>query len=46
VLEVYADRRRWRALMRRAMTRRFGWDDPTTQYDTVYQRAITARAAA
>ena len=46
VLEAFTDRRRWRALIRRAMTRRLGWDDPTAQYATVYQRAITARAAA
>lgn len=46
VLEAFPDRRRWRTLMRRAMTRRIGWDAPTAQYATVYQRAITARAAA
>jgi starch synthase len=46
VLAAYTDRRRWRALMRRAMALRIGWDDPTAQYATVYQRALTARAAA
>jgi hypothetical protein len=28
------------------MTRSIGWEDPTARYATVYQRAITARAAA
>jgi starch synthase len=46
VLHAFADRRRWRGLMHRAMTRPFGWDVPTAQYATVYQRAISARAAA
>jgi starch synthase len=46
VLEAFTDRRRWRALIRRVMTRRLGWDDSKAQYATVYQRAITARAAA
>ena len=45
VLAAYADRRGWRALMRRAMGRRFGWDEPTAYYAAAYQRAISARAA-
>jgi len=44
-LEAYADRRGWRALMRRAMRQHFGWDEPTARYAAAYQRAITARAA-
>lgn len=46
VLAAFTDRRGWRALVRRAMTRAFGWDGPTAQYAAMYQRAITARAAA
>ncbi|HEY6225290.1 MAG TPA: glycogen/starch synthase [Gemmatimonadales bacterium] len=46
VLDAYTDRRRWRTLMRRAMTRPLGWGDSTAQYAAVYQRAIAARAAA
>ena len=45
VLAAYTDRRRWRSLMHRAMTQRFGWDEPTARYAAVYQRALTARAA-
>jgi starch synthase len=45
-LESYADRRGWRALMRKAMTRCFDWDGQTAQYTDVYRRARTARTAA
>lgn len=45
-LESYADRRGWRTLMRKAMSRPFGWEEPTARYSDVYARARTARAAA
>ena len=44
VLEAYADQRRWRALMRRAMARSFGWDEPMACYAALYRRALGARA--
>ncbi len=46
VLVAYADPRRWRALVRRAMGQRFGWEEPTAHYAALYRRALGARAAA
>lgn len=46
VLAAYGETRGWRALMRRAMARRFGWDEPTRHYAALYRRALGARAAA
>jgi starch synthase len=44
VLQRYEDRDAWRALIRRAMGSRFGWDESTLRYTTAYRRALTARA--
>jgi starch synthase len=43
VLERYADRDGWRTVMRQAMARKFGWDQPTEQYAAAYRRALTTR---
>ena len=44
VLQRYEDRDAWRAMVRRAMGARFGWDQSTLQYSAAYRRALTARA--
>ena len=44
VLDVYADAPRWRSVMRQAMSRRFGWDEPTGAYAAVYRRGCVARS--
>jgi starch synthase len=43
VLERFADRKGWRTLMRQAMARQFGWDQPTIQYASAYARALATR---
>ncbi len=43
VLQRYEDRDAWRAMVRRAMGARFGWDQSTLQYSAAYRRALTAR---
>jgi len=43
VLQRFEDRDAWRALVRRAMGARFGWDQSTLQYSAAYRRALTAR---
>lgn len=45
VLERFADRDGWRTVMRQAMARKFGWDQPTEQYTAAYRRALTPRTA-
>jgi starch synthase len=44
VLQRFEDRDAWRALIRRAMGARFGWDESTLQYSAAYRRALNARA--
>ena len=44
-LAVYADAPAWRAMMRRAMTRDFGWDHAVTDYAEVYRAAARTRRA-
>jgi starch synthase len=39
------DHAAWTALMRQAMSARFGWDQAVIRYHEVYQRALGARAA-
>jgi len=43
VLERYANRDAWRALIRRAMAQKFGWDQPTRAYGAAYRRALATR---
>jgi starch synthase len=43
VVQCYEDRDEWRALVRRAMAARFGWDQSTAQYSAAYRRAMTTR---
>jgi len=45
VVRQYEDRDQWRAMIRRAMGARFGWDQSTAQYSAVYRRAMTARVS-
>lgn len=44
VLQRFEDRDAWRAMVRRAMGARFGWDQSTLQYSAAYRRALNARA--
>jgi len=44
-LYAYVHRDTWRRLMRNAMSRHFGWDEPIAHYAAVYRRAQQARAA-
>ena len=44
VLQRFEDREAWRALIRRAMGARFGWDESTLQYSAAYRRALNTRA--
>jgi starch synthase len=41
----YRDRAAWRALVRRAMAQRFGWQASAEQYLEVYRRALASRPA-
>jgi starch synthase len=43
VLQQFEDRDAWRAMVRRAMAARFGWDQSTLQYAAAYRRALNAR---
>jgi starch synthase len=43
VLQQFEDRDVWRAMVRRAMAARFGWDQSTLQYAAAYRRALNAR---
>jgi starch synthase len=42
-LRVFADPPRWRALMRRAMTRDFGWETAVSRYRAVYTAVVASR---
>ncbi|MGD9891780.1 MAG: glycogen synthase [Dehalococcoidia bacterium] len=37
-IRAYRDRERWRAIMRRGMTRDFTWDEAATKYVRLYER--------
>jgi starch synthase len=39
-LEVFEDRTAWRALMKRGMSRDFGWDRSAAGYEEVYRRIL------
>lgn len=45
-LTEHASPRAWRAMQREAMGRDFGWDRVAESYTTIYQQAISRRAAA
>lgn len=42
-IERYRHGSAWRAMVRRAMERPFGWERPVVQYVDVYRRALAAR---
>ncbi|MFQ5410167.1 MAG: glycogen synthase [Anaerolineales bacterium] len=42
---VFADRRRWRSLMRRGMAMRFSWERSATAYEIMYAEALGATAS-
>lgn len=46
-LDLYAEPERWRALQRRAMTRRFGWESSSSasRYRDLYQSVVEGRLA-
>jgi starch synthase len=44
--ELYRDRPRWRAMQRRAMTRRVDWSAPAETYLALYRQLLAAPAAA
>ncbi len=44
VLERYAVRDGWRAVIRQAMAQQFGWDQPTRAYGAAYRRALATRS--
>jgi starch synthase len=43
VLERFADREAWRAVIRQAMAQQFGWNQQTQAYAAVYRRALATR---
>ena len=44
--DLYADRKLWAALTRRAMRQPVGWEDSAAQYMTLYQDILSAGAEA
>ncbi|HWP37083.1 MAG TPA: glycogen/starch synthase [Gemmatimonadales bacterium] len=44
-IATYANRRAWRAMMRRAMIRDFSWGPSAVEYHQLYRRAMARRAA-
>ncbi len=44
-LKVFADKRSWRPLQRRAMRRDFSWNRSAAEYRSLYERALAGRKA-